>query len=74
MNRTAAGHGCPPRHRPSEPQGEGRWNHWHGASPTTALTRIANQAARDGSGVQWMEHVSKEQCPAALESSGVNTR
>ena len=35
--------------------------HWHGASPTTAMTHIAIQEALDGKAVEWMEHVSDEQ-------------
>jgi quercetin dioxygenase-like cupin family protein len=35
--------------------------HWHGASPTTALTHVAVQEARDGKAVDWMEHVTDEQ-------------
>lgn len=35
--------------------------HWHGASPTTAMTHIAIQEALDGRVVEWMEHVSDEQ-------------
>jgi quercetin dioxygenase-like cupin family protein len=35
--------------------------HWHGASPTTAMTHIAIQEALDGKTVEWMEHVSDEQ-------------
>ncbi len=35
--------------------------HWHGASPTTAMTHIAIQEALDGQVVEWMEHVSDEQ-------------
>jgi quercetin dioxygenase-like cupin family protein len=38
---------CPPGHR-----------HWHGASPTTAMTHIAIQEALDGRMVTWMEHVT----------------
>ncbi len=38
---------CPPGHR-----------HWHGASPTTAMTHIAIQEALDGRMVAWMEHVT----------------
>jgi quercetin dioxygenase-like cupin family protein len=38
---------CPPGHR-----------HWHGATPTTAMTHIAVQESLDGSPVSWMEHVS----------------
>ena len=32
--------------------------HWHGASPTVAMTHIAIQEALDGTVVEWMEHVS----------------
>jgi quercetin dioxygenase-like cupin family protein len=35
--------------------------HWHGASPTTAVTHIAIQEALDGKVVDWMEKVSDEQ-------------
>ena len=35
--------------------------HWHGASPTTALSHIAIQEKLDGKFVDWMEHVSDEQ-------------
>lgn len=35
--------------------------HWHGASPTTAMTHIAIQEAIDGKVVEWMEKVSDEQ-------------
>ena len=35
--------------------------HWHGASPTTAMTHIAVHEYLDGSPVEWMEHVSDEQ-------------
>ncbi|MFL5562637.1 MAG: cupin domain-containing protein [Gemmatimonadaceae bacterium] len=35
--------------------------HWHGASPTTALTHIAIQESLDGKNVEWMEKVSDEQ-------------
>ena len=40
---------CPPGHR-----------HWHGASPTTAMTHIAIQEAQDGKMVEWMEHVTEQ--------------
>jgi hypothetical protein len=40
------------------PPGE---KHWHGASPTTAMTHIAIQEALDGKVVDWMEKVSDEQ-------------
>ncbi len=32
--------------------------HWHGASPTTAMTHLALQEAQDGKAVEWMEKVS----------------
>jgi len=35
--------------------------HWHGATPTTAMTHIAIQEALNGKAVDWMEHVSDEQ-------------
>ncbi len=35
--------------------------HWHGASPTTAMTHIAIQEKLDGKLVDWMEQVSDEQ-------------
>ena len=35
--------------------------HWHGASPTTAMTHIAIQEALDGKAVDWMEQASDEQ-------------
>jgi quercetin dioxygenase-like cupin family protein len=38
--------------------------HWHGASPTTAMTHIAIQEALDGKAVDWMEKVSDEQYQA----------
>jgi quercetin dioxygenase-like cupin family protein len=41
---------CPPGHK-----------HWHGATPTTAMTHIAIQEALDGKVVEWMEKVSDEQ-------------
>jgi len=41
---------CPPGHK-----------HWHGATPTTAMTHIAIQEALDGKSVEWMEPVTDEQ-------------
>jgi len=32
--------------------------HWHGASPTSAMTHIAIQEALDGKVVEWMEKVT----------------
>ena len=40
---------CPVGHR-----------HWHGATPTTAMTHIAVAEKLDGRAVDWMEHVSDE--------------
>src|SRR5918993_4243035 len=40
------------------PPGE---KHWHGASPTTAMTHIAVQEELDGKVVEWMEHVTDDQ-------------
>ena len=38
--------------------------HWHGASPTTAMTHIAVQEYLDGRAADWMEKVSDEQYQA----------
>jgi len=46
---------CPPNEK-----------HWHGATPTTAMTNIAIQEALDGKVVEWMEKVSDEQYQASL--------
>jgi len=35
--------------------------HWHGASPTSAMTHIAIQGAVDGKNIDWMEKVTEEQ-------------
>lgn len=35
--------------------------HWHGATPTTAMTHIAIQEQQDGKAVEWLEKVSDEQ-------------
>jgi quercetin dioxygenase-like cupin family protein len=40
------------------PPGE---KHWHGATPTTAMTHIAVQEALNGKNVDWMEKVSDTQ-------------
>jgi hypothetical protein len=34
--------------------------HWHGATPTNAMTHIAIQEALDGKAVEWMEKVSEQ--------------
>ena len=59
------------RHGPVEPVEEIRpgdviWfapgeKHWHGATPTTAMTHTAIQEQLDGKAVDWMEQVSDEQ-------------
>ncbi|NYJ09145.1 quercetin dioxygenase-like cupin family protein [Rhizobium leguminosarum] len=38
--------------------------HWHGASPTTAMTHIAIQEQLDGKVVDWMEHVTDSEYQA----------
>jgi quercetin dioxygenase-like cupin family protein len=45
------------------PPGE---KHWHGATPTTALTHIAIVEQLAGKTVDWMEKVSDEQYRAGL--------
>jgi quercetin dioxygenase-like cupin family protein len=35
--------------------------HWHGASPTTAMTHIAMAEPLDGTTATWMEHVTDAQ-------------
>jgi len=40
------------------PPGE---KHWHGATPTTAMTHIAIQESLNGKPVNWLEKVSDEQ-------------
>jgi quercetin dioxygenase-like cupin family protein len=35
--------------------------HWHGASPTTAMTHLAIQEALDGKAVEWLEKVTDGQ-------------
>src|SRR5438445_3645579 len=35
--------------------------HWHGASPTTAMTHIAITGTVNGKNVEWMEKVTDEQ-------------
>ena len=35
--------------------------HWHGATPTTAMTHIAIQEKLDGKVVDWLEKVTDEQ-------------
>jgi quercetin dioxygenase-like cupin family protein len=45
------------------PPGE---KHWHGASPTTAMSHIAIQEALNGKMVDWMEKVSDAEYQAAV--------
>ncbi len=40
------------------PPGE---RHWHGATPSTAVTHIAIQERLEGKAVDWMEKVTEEQ-------------
>jgi quercetin dioxygenase-like cupin family protein len=35
--------------------------HWHGATPTTAMTHLAVTGTKDGKNANWMEKVSDEQ-------------
>jgi len=41
---------CPPGHK-----------HWHGATPTIAMTHIAITEALDGRAVDWLDKVTDEQ-------------
>src|SRR6188474_3876430 len=45
------------------PPGE---KHWHGGSPTNAMTHLAMQEAMDGSAVTWMEHVTDAEYSAKV--------
>lgn len=40
------------------PPGE---KHWHGASPTTAMSHLAIQESVNGTAVEWLEHVTDDQ-------------
>ena len=42
--------------------------HWHGATPTTAMTHISIVEQVDGKSADWMEHVSDEQYHAGSET------
>src|ERR1700746_3251262 len=44
--------------------------HWHGATPTTALTHIAIQEALGGKVVQWMEHVTDKEYRLGTQEPG----
>ena len=41
--------------------------HWHGASPTSAMTHLALTGVREGRNVEWLEKVSDEQYGADAE-------
>ncbi len=41
---------CPPGHK-----------HWHGATPTTAMTHIAVQESLNGKNVEWLKKVTDEE-------------
>ena len=43
--------------------------HWHGATPTKALTHIAIQEALDGKVVDWMEHVTDKEYLSRTQES-----
>jgi quercetin dioxygenase-like cupin family protein len=43
--------------------------HWHGASPTTAMTHIAIQEKLDGKAVEWLEPVTTEQYGGRSDAS-----
>src|SRR5438132_11766634 len=47
------------------PPGE---KHWHGASPTAAMTHIAIQEQLNGKAVDWLEKVSDEQYQAGSKA------
>ncbi len=47
------------------PPGE---KHWHGATPTTAMTHIAIQEQLNGKAVDWMEKVSDAQYQAGSKA------
>jgi quercetin dioxygenase-like cupin family protein len=42
--------------------------HWHGASPTTAMTHIAIQEKLNGKVVDWLEKVTDEQYQAQYKA------
>ena len=43
--------------------------HWHGATPTNAMTHIAIQEALDGKVVDWMEHVTDKEYLSGTQES-----
>ena len=50
----------------SIPPGE---KHWHGATPTTAMTHVAIAESLDGKAVDWLEKVTDEQYQARQEQN-----
>jgi len=44
--------------------------HWHGASPTAAMTHLAIVEHRDGKGVEWLEPVSEQQYTGSQGGAG----
>jgi quercetin dioxygenase-like cupin family protein len=48
--------------------------HWHGGSPTTAMTHIAIQEALDGKAVSWLEKVTDAQFNQYDGSAAMRTR
>ena len=47
--------------------------HWHGASPTTAMSHIAIVEQLDGKSTDWMEKVTDAQYGAPLRAQGTST-
>ena len=43
--------------------------HWHGATPTNAMTHIATQEVLDGKVVEWMEHVTDKEYLSGTQES-----
>jgi len=43
--------------------------HWHGATPTKAMTHIAIQEALDGRVIDWMEHVTDKEYLSGTQES-----
>ena len=42
--------------------------HWHGASPTTAMTHMAIQESLDGNAVEWLEKVTDAEYQGAVRA------
>jgi quercetin dioxygenase-like cupin family protein len=43
--------------------------HWHGATPTTAMTHVSIVEWQDGKSADWMEQVSEEQYNSEMSTS-----